>query len=1637
MHCKIPAHNCRVGLHKFCKPGSEPGGGPTSRTASLTRLLVHLAGGRQMQDLVRTRKEFFDKLDHQFLDAMGDEQSHVVSKFARRYFSTVADKEFLQEDWDDLYGCVLSCWHYFRIFNGRDFKVRVFNPDYEQDGWHSDHTIVEAICEDKPFIVDSIRMEIIKRGITVHGIHGSVIRLQRDGKEIDISRKYEQKEAVIHFEIDRQADASEMAELKTEITRVLELVSMTVADFDPMCAQLVACEKRLREHAPPDLDVEEICALLLWLQNNNFTFLGYEEYRIVAGKGDLQLDQSCGLGIAGSGGEEIEDHIVIPVDVIGLYKIPLKSRIHRPTYMDCITVKLFDNDGVASGLARFLGLFTAEVYSQRPSDIPCVRLKVAEIFLRSNLDPETHVGRELLRHIEVFPREELFFASVEQLYDTLLNILAIQERRLVRVFVCPNEGGFFLSCIVYVPRDLYNTDLRTKIQALLLDTFNASDIEFTTSFSESVLARTYYVMRVNPDNEIQFDQDALEQRVRDLTRSWEEDLLSALLTTKGEAEGSRLWKQFKGAFSDAYKSDYSPHIAVIDIEHIREVQSNGSLAMALYRAVEDDQVTLRFKIFLLGAPLVLSDIIPILENMGARVMGENPYHIQGSNGEQIYIHDFILEFVNTSVIEVHKVRDIFQEAFEHVWKGMAENDGFNRLVLAAKLNSREVSVLRAYARYMRQIRFGFSQEYIADVLARFSDISFHLYKLFENRFDPSLHRSEVEETANQLHQTILASLDRVDNLGDDRTIRRFLELIEATSRTNYFQQGEDGKYKAWMSFKFDPDQISDLPLPRPKYEIFVYSPRVEGVHLRGGRVARGGLRWSDRREDYRTEILGLVKAQQVKNSVIVPVGAKGGFIPKSLPENGSREEIVEEAITCYRIFVQGLLDLTDNLVGGKVVPPMRIVRYDADDVYLVVAADKGTASFSDIANDIAHAYGYWLGDAFASGGSAGYDHKKMGITARGAWKSVQQHFRDLGIDIQETDITVVGIGDMSGDVFGNGMLMSKHIKLLAAFNHLRIFIDPDPDPEISFLERKRLFESTQSSWADYDSHLISAGGGVFLRTAKSIAITAQMKSKFGIEQDVMTPNELIVAVLKAPVDLFWNGGIGTFVKAQQESDADVGDRSNDAIRINGSELACKVIGEGGNLGCTQLGRVEFSLANGACFTDFIDNAGGVNCSDMEVNIKILLNEIVANGDMTSKQRNTLLKKMTDEIAERVLENNYNQARIINLTAGESIRRMDEYMRLIVFMESDGKIDRSLEFLPNDETMAERKVRGLTFTAPEICLLTSYAKNILKEELVTSDVPDNQYMAKEMYSAFPASLVKEYASMIDQHRLKRELVASQIANSMINRMGMSFVYRMKNSTGVDEATVTRAYVVARDVFQMDDLWLQIEGLDLKIEPQLQKELLAAVIRLVRRSARWFVRNRRKGIDPSVEVPMFADGVKRISDIFSELLVGEGLVDWQTRYEAYLEAGVPDQLARMVAAAPYLYLLLGLIEAARVSDHPLEEVARIYFKLGDRLDLHWYSAQLYSLEVTNQWQALAREAFHDDLDWQRRSLTAGVLTLRKQQDTVDKSIDRWIKSHELLVARWSKMLVDMRASSGVGYPLFSVANRELLDLAQAGR
>ncbi len=1124
-------------------------------------------------------------------------------------------------------------------------------------------------------------------------------------------------------------------------------------------------------------------------------------------------------------------------------------------------------------------------------------------------------------------------------------------------------------------------------------------------------------------------------------RSWQDDYAALTVESFGEAHGTNVLADFPKGFPAGYRERFAAHSAVVDMQHLLSLNEKNPLVMSFYQPLGQvsGQRELHCKLYHADTPLALSDVLPILENLGLRVLGEFPYRLRHTNGREFWIHDFAFTAAEGLDLDIQQLNDTLQDAFVHIVRGDAENDAFNRLVLTAGLPWRDVALLRAYARYLKQIRLGFDLGYIASTLNNHTDIARELTRLFKTRFylARKLSDDDLEDKQLRLEQAILTALDDVQVLNEDRILRRYLDLIKATLRTNFYQTDANGQNKSYFSFKFNPHAIPELPKPVPKFEIFVYSPRVEGVHLRFGNVARGGLRWSDREEDFRTEVLGLVKAQQVKNSVIVPVGAKGGFLPRRLPLGGSRDEIAAEGIACYRIFISGLLDITDNLKDGALVPPLNVVRHDDDDPYLVVAADKGTATFSDIANGIAIDYGFWLGDAFASGGSAGYDHKKMGITAKGAWVGVQRHFRERGINVQEDSITVVGVGDMAGDVFGNGLLMSDKLQLVAAFNHMHIFIDPNPNPATSFVERQRMFDLPRSAWTDYDTSIMSEGGGIFSRSAKSIAISPQMQERFDIKADKLTPTELLNALLKAPVDLLWNGGIGTYVKASTESHADVGDKANDALRVNGNELRCKVVGEGGNLGMTQLGRVEFGLNGGGSNTDFIDNAGGVDCSDHEVNIKILLNEVVQAGDMTDKQRNQLLASMTDEVGNLVLGNNYKQTQALSLAARRAYERIAEYKRLMGDLEGRGKLDRAIEFLPTEEQLAERIAEGHGLTRPELSVLISYSKIDLKEQLLGSLVPDDDYLTRDMETAFPPTLVSKFSEAMRRHRLKREIVSTQIANDLVNHMGITFVQRLKESTGMSPANVAGAYVIVRDIFHLPHWFRQIEALDYQVSADVQLELMDELMRLGRRATRWFLRARRNEQNAARDVAHFGPHLKELGLKLDELLSGEIRENWQARYQAYVEAGVPELLARMVAGTSHLYTLLPIIEASDVTGQNPAEVAKAYFAVGSALDITWYLQQISALPVENNWQALAREAFRDDVDWQQRAITISVLQQGDGTLDVEARLALWMEQHESMISRWRAMLVEIRAASGTDYAMYAVANRELLDLALSGQ
>lgn len=1601
------------------------------------------------------RQDFLKQLAERLAARLEAGKAAEVEAFARYFYASVPFDDLESRRLDDLYGATLSVWHFLQNFDVAEPKVRVFNPDFEEHGWQSSHTFVAVLHDDMPFLVDSVRIELNRRGITVHAIHNAVLATER-GADHHLVRVAspraadapEGRESLIVIEVDRHSDPAVLAELQASIHEVLVDVRTAVADFEPMRERVKVALEELRAGCPAQTDPEahaEAVAFLEWLLRDNFTFLGYDAYETVDKGGKQQLAKADGseLGVFRLDQPRYRERIrtelgvedgrfVLVPELLTFSKSAHHARVHRPTYPDYISIDRYDEQGNLVGEHRFLGLFTATVYNESPRNVPILRRKLKAVMEIAGFNPKGHNGKHLLHILEVYPRDDLFQIDTEELAQTALGILSIRERRRVRLFIREDRPGRFYSCLAFVPRDVFSTELRVRIQEMLCEELDATFGDFNTYLSESVLARIQFILRFKGDRPVAYDLKRLEAKLAKLARNWRDDLQAACVEGFGEESANRLMDRFRNGFPASYRDDFSARTAVYDLQHIGELDEGAPLSLSLYRLVEEEGSGVNLKLFHREVPIPLSDVLPMMENLGLRVIGERPYEIKATDADY-WIHDFDLEHHTSAEVNLQEMRKPFIEAFQRIWVGEADNDAFNRLIIGANLDWREVAMLRAYARYLKQIRFGVSQEYMAATLASHPEITRELVTLFELRFDPEERpaEGEVEACIERIHRL----LEDVASLNDDQLLRRYLELIQATLRTNYYQTREDGGPKDYIAFKLEPGRVTGMPKPRPAFEIFVCSPRLEGVHLRGGKVARGGLRWSDRLEDFRTEVLGLVKAQQVKNSVIVPVGAKGGFVCKRLPE-GDREAFQREGVECYKTFIRALLDVTDNLKGGEVVPPRAVVRHDEDDPYLVVAADKGTATFSDIANAISAEYGHWLGDAFASGGANGYDHKKMGITAKGAWESVKRHFRNLGVNTQQDEFTVVGIGDMGGDVFGNGMLLSDRIRLVGAFNHLHIFVDPDPDAAATFAERKRLFEMPRSSWEDFDASLISEGGGVFKRSAKSVPISRQMKQRFGIREERLSPSELIRAMLRSEVDLVWNGGIGTYVKGSAESDADVGDKANDALRINGGELNCRVVGEGGNLGFTQRGRMEAAARGVRLNTDFIDNAGGVNCSDHEVNIKILIDEVVKRGDMTDKQRNQLLADMTGEVSELVLRDNYRQTQALDLAERLSREGIGPFRRFISELEAQGLLDRELEFLPADEVLEERAAAQQGMLLPELAVLISYAKSVLKGDLITSDVPDDAVMERHVERLFPAVLVQHYRDELYEHRLKREIVATQVACDLVDHMGIVFVRRLIDATGASRAEIARAYVIAREVFQLDQLWEQIEALDNQVASQVQYGMMLDLMRLIRRATRWFVRA-RLGPDTLDLIDYFAPRLAQLREGVGKRLRGEELEAWEARRAELIEAGVPEALAASVAAAGSLYAGLGIIQAARQTNEKPQKVAEVFYEIGSRLELPWLIGQITALKVRDSWQAQARDTFRDDVDRQQLALTVSVLEMEGGAQAGAERVDRWLEQNADMHSRWCRLLEQVGSGTQGGFPLFAVAVRELVDLAESSR
>jgi glutamate dehydrogenase len=1613
--------------------------------------------------LTKARKDKADRIKQVIAHLnkhVGKKKSGRIAELIETFYARVAPEDIVSTSPEHLYGAPTSLLKAAATRKVDKPIVRAWNPDKKKDGWKTPHTVVEVINDDMPFLVDSITQGLAQAGWGVQLAVHPIVVVQRNsaGKIIDLlpdDRTGEQVsvESWIHVQVEHQSSAKALREIEKRLTTILADVRAAVEDWKPMLARLHETITTMKL-TPPPLDpeeVEEATAFLEWMADNHFTLLGVREYEYSGGKGteSIRLVKGSGLGIlrnpsahvlqtAGSrSGQVITDevrHLMSQPTPLFVTKANVRSTVHRAVHMDYIGFKRFDKKGRLIGERRFIGLFTSAAYNQSPLAIPLLRRRVNKTVHGAGLSRSSHDGKALTNVLETFPRDELFQIGEEDLNNISLGVLELQDRPRIKAFARRDPFGRFVSCLVYVPRETHTTDLRLSFGEIVAREYHGHVSASYTHIGETPLARIHYIIGIDDATKPSVDGDVLDDLLRRAARSWRDDLKDALQNHFDEQQVPDLWQRYRTAFAAGYRDAFAAVDAMGDIEKMEELNDENNLALQLYRPADAASDTLRFKIFHSGGPIPLSDCLPVLENMGLQVIDENPHKIKrGENGDRVWIHDFGLLSNSGRAVNIEAARDQFHETFARVWRNEIENDGFNRLVVSAGLKWRDVVVLRAYSKYLRQAGIAFSPEYMEDTLAGNPDIAARIVDYFHLRFDPASSSKAADmkkrgQAAKRLLGRIAGLLDQVANLDEDRILRRFLNLVENTLRTNYYQPGEDGQNKGYVSFKLNSQEIDELPLPRPHVEIFVYSPRVEAVHLRGGRVARGGLRWSDRREDFRTEVLGLMKAQMVKNAVIVPVGSKGGFVTKNLPATGGRDAVMAEVIECYQTFLRGMLDVTDNRTSKGIVHPDQVVRYDGEDSYLVVAADKGTATFSDIANGVAIDYGFWLGDAFASGGSAGYDHKGMGITAKGAWESVKRHFREFGIDTQTQEFTVVGIGDMAGDVFGNGMLLSQHIKLVGAFNHLHIFVDPDPDAKKSWTERKRLFENPRLRWSDYNQKLISKGGGIFDRSAKSIPISAQMKARFDIRRDSLTPNELMKAMLLANVDLLWNGGIGTYVKATPERDADVGDRANDALRVNGNELHCKVIGEGGNLGMTQRGRIEYALNGGRVNTDAIDNSAGVDCSDHEVNIKILVDSVVANKQLPLKQRNRFLAQMTDEVGELVLRTNYLQTQSMSSAEDAGVAAVEEQGRFMRALERRDRLDREIEFLPNDEDLTDRVTANKGLTRPEFAVVQSYAKMVLYDDLLASDLPQDDYFTDDLIAYFPKLIQRKHLSAITGHSLRREIVATLIANSVVNRVGATFINNVMEETGHAPADIARAYAAARGVFDFRSLWAGISSLDNKVDAAVQTRMNQASEALMQDVTMWMLNNLPQPLDIAQTIRTYGGGVLQIAENLDSMVGELESANLTAAEESYVAAGVSRALARRVAGLDAMRSACHIVHAANASNKAVATVARIYFSTGAWIGLDWLRSAAEQIEPSSHWERLAVTVVIEDLYGQQRALTMKVMENAGKLSGAD-AVKVWVASNDGSVDRGTGMIAEFRTAGTVDMAQLALANRQV--------
>jgi glutamate dehydrogenase len=1555
-------------------------------------------------------------------------------------------------------------------------------------------TVVDIVTDDMPYLVDSVTMELNRHAADIKLIVHPLLTAHRDvtgvahgivvgGIDADLPDDGEPAagmlhESWIHVELGQLPEPEALA---ADLRRVLDDLRVAMEDQRRMRSAARELVESL-DTAGTGPEAAEAGQLLAWLSAGHFTFLGYREYALVrhgaepelrpvpgTGLGLLRHDVSDSAPVTPPGGAHGERFARLLV----LAKSSTKSTVYRPSYLDYIAVRKFGPDGSIVGESRFLGLYTQAAYTESVTRIPWLRHKVDLLLERAGLPADSHDGKALIEILEGYPREELFEISVEQLISIALGVLGLGERKQVRLFMRPDAYGRYMSCLVYLPRDRYTTQVRLRAQEILREALHGISVDYSAMVGNSALARLHIVVQGEPGRPLpHVDAGALQARIAAAVRSWDEDLAAEAERGLGVERAARLLQVCACAIPDAYKTDTQPTTAVADLTQMLSLRESGEpFALSLDTSRADQW---RLRVYRSAAPITLSDVLPQLQHMGVEVVDEHPYDFGGSVycgqdeghlAAPFWIYDFglrparlggygvtgTLPTIGAAAGASRADSREFEAALTALWNERTEDDGFNALVLDARLTWRQVVLLRAYALYLRQVGIRFSQDYLQRVLRANAAITRLLVRLFESRFDPA-RQAGADERCEAIAEELRGALDEVVSLDHDRILRSYLALIEATLRTNYFQHedgaplhlsGGDGLPEPsrttapYLSFKLAPENVPSIPAPRPKFEIFVYAPRFEAVHLRFGRVARGGLRWSERPEDFRTEVLGLVKAQEVKNSVIVPSGGKGGFVCKRLPNPADREAYQAEVLACYRMFISAMLDITDNIDGEMVVPPPGVVRLDGDDPYLVVAADKGTATFSDVANEIAASYGFWLGDAFASGGSEGYDHKKMGITARGAWESVRWHFATLRLNPDTDDFTAVGIGDMSGDVFGNGMLLSRHIRLVAAFDHRHVFLDPDPDPAASFAERLRLFGLARSSWADYDLTLISAGGGVWPRAVKSVPLSAQARAVLGIDDGTLalSPDELISAILTAPVDLLWNGGIGTYVKASTEVHADAGDRSNDAVRVDAPQLRAKVVAEGGNLGLTQAARIEYALGGGLVNTDFIDNSAGVDTSDHEVNIKILLADAITAGDIKSAERGALLHEMTDEVAAHVLRHNDGQNMALAAARYQAPRLLHVHARYVRKLAREKRLSVEGDVLPVDKEIAARRSAGAGLTTPELSLLLAHTKIAAGKEVLASSIPDDPYLRGTLERYFPEPLRTRFAARMGTHRLRREIITTSVVNEMVDSGGSTFLFRMEEETGLPVPDITRAWLVTREVFGMRAFWREVDGLVGDVDVDVRIGLVLEARKLVERACRWLLLNRRLPFGITETVSFLNEGVSTVRSGIPKLLFGRDLATYEERRASFASRGVPVALADEVAAMVPSYSAFDIVQSAAMTGRGVEETAAVYFSLADRLQLGRLRDLIVALPREDRWASMARASLRDDLYGAHAALTRDVLAVGGHGPVGDR-VSAWEERNEAAVGRAAVTLGEIWESERFTFTTLSVACRVIRTLVAPG-